>query len=117
MTIALGILARDGIVMATDSQVTETDYLKAGQQKIGGVISSCIAKPKRWLAVAGAGSLSQFQAFEQELTKDFCLSERYPYGPESPPRLILKRGSSHFTQHTFCRFLVTRRMNARRSGR
>jgi hypothetical protein len=66
VTIAIGILARDGVVLAADTQVGQQDYLKTGQTKI--VIGRDTDHPERgYMAVTGAGTVSYVDSIKTEL--------------------------------------------------
>src|ERR1051326_7385632 len=67
MTIALGILASDGIVVASDTQETYSDLRKVRQTKILAVVN----EPNAGLLVTGAGSGPQIDALSQILCDRF----------------------------------------------
>lgn len=66
MTIALGILAKDGVVIAADTQETYTGVFKMDQSKILGV-----TKPTSGFMVSGAGSAGHLDSISQALCDDF----------------------------------------------
>jgi 20S proteasome alpha/beta subunit len=62
MTIALGILAADGAVLAADSEITTPGDWKASDTKLLAATFTVPGEPARALAVAGAGSVNHFNA-------------------------------------------------------
>jgi hypothetical protein len=75
VTIALGILATDGVVLASDTQVGITDYLKTGQGKIACCITRTLpgsASQTNTLAVTGAGNTTYLLASHRAMMD--CLS-------------------------------------------
>jgi hypothetical protein len=70
MTIALGILAHDGVVLAADSQITQEAYLKTGRTKI--IIGSNFDHPEHGvIAISGSGSLGYIDAARAEIVNAF----------------------------------------------
>lgn len=65
MTIAVGVLARDGVVLAADSEIT-WGYLKTSGEKIRSAQGRSGA-----LAIAGAGAAAYFAAIGDELIDAF----------------------------------------------
>jgi 20S proteasome alpha/beta subunit len=70
MTIALGILAADGIVIAADTQET------TGGTKTHGEKVSISATKKGVIAVTGAGAAGYLDAMAQEVQRDFLKSRK-----------------------------------------
>jgi hypothetical protein len=64
VTIALGILATDGIVIAADRQIGVSQYMKLSQGKIAFAKSVKDGKGASF-AIAGAGTVSYLEAFSQ----------------------------------------------------
>jgi hypothetical protein len=85
MTIAIGMLATDGIVLAADTQVGITDYLKTSQGKIAMIVirNERPDMPLRSFAVTGAGNASYLEALRHRMTDLF----RDPGYSEAPGRL------------------------------
>src|SRR5208283_5317188 len=65
MTIALGVLAKDGVVLAADTELT-WGYLKTSGEKIWTTEAETGA-----LAIAGAGPGGYLEAVSQQLIDDF----------------------------------------------
>ena len=57
MTIALGVLATDGVVIAADTQVSIPGYFKLGQGKISGAIKRTYRMRQRNYRVDRDGGL------------------------------------------------------------
>lgn len=73
MTIALGILASDGIVIAADSQETYGDYFKAFALKIHRAMthSNIHSDVKSAIVITGSGASVYLDAVSQEIIKEF----------------------------------------------
>jgi hypothetical protein len=69
VTIALGILAHDAVVIAADTQVGITDYLKSDQSKISFTGRSSTGTREMGLAIAGAGTTAYTRHFQQQITR------------------------------------------------
>jgi 20S proteasome alpha/beta subunit len=78
VTIALGILTHDAVVIAADSQITSADYLKYGQNKISTVRQSSPEGQLAAMAVTGSGNA----AYLRHLKKDF--SDVLDYNKKAP---------------------------------
>ena len=66
MTIAIGILAKDGIVLASDTQET-SGYIKTEGSKILVGVGLPGSDREPWgLAITGAGSAAYLDSFSQE---------------------------------------------------
>ena len=86
MTIAVGILARDGLVMASDTQVTSPGYMKLDQGKFAfamKAVQDTAGSPPCNLIVSGAGAASSLGALRQEIVDSF-----YNASPVSRPSEI-----------------------------
>lgn len=68
MTIALGVLARDGFVLAADTQETYAGMLKVDQPKIMAATAGTPLQNSGVIAVSGAGNAGYVDA----LTQDVC---------------------------------------------
>lgn len=66
MTIALGILAKDGVVIAADTEET-LDVIKYSGNKVRGAAHFAVGRPGRFLLVAGAGAAHYIDAFSETL--------------------------------------------------
>lgn len=73
MTIALGILASDGLVLAADTQETIQGYAKFTHGKMGASLVSGLGKPenRRACMIAGAGSSPHLHALTALLQRRF----------------------------------------------
>ena len=71
MTIALGILAKDGLVIAADTQETYSGLLKMEQGKIFSALNGPAS-----FHITGAGSATHLDSISQQLCEDF--SRRAP---------------------------------------
>jgi hypothetical protein len=82
VTIALGILATDGIVLAADTQVGITEYLKTS----GGKIAYGVRRPASaqsmsitsGFAVTGAGNAAYIEHVQRELVNGFLENPEFP---------------------------------------
>ncbi|GEM_PF-5783039 len=74
MTIALGILANDGFVIAADRQETIPGYWKNDVSKLSSISTS---SPNKWRCclVSGAGDAHYIDAFRDRLADRFSLSQ------------------------------------------
>jgi hypothetical protein len=81
MTIAIGMLARDGVVIAADTQMGVTDWLKTGQGKIAFATSGSVNDPqnKQAFAVTGAGDGGYLDALRTKMIG--CFTKDYSTGP------------------------------------
>lgn len=70
MTIALGIIAEDGLVIAADTQETYSGLFKMDQGKILGTWIGPTAEPSGFLSVSGAGTAGHLDAINQQLCND-----------------------------------------------
>ncbi len=71
MTIALGILAKDGLVIASDRQVGMPEYLKMGRGKIAFGKQGAIGQPGgNMLAVTGAGNSHYIEHLQREFVNE-----------------------------------------------
>jgi hypothetical protein len=75
MTIALGILASDGLVIAADTQETHAGLVKVPQGKIAGAVLGKMEKPDGVLAVSGAGSGGHIDSLTQQFIDGFHLEK------------------------------------------
>lgn len=80
MTIALGVLASDGVIVAADTQETYTGVFKVSERKIlaavyGAPLDGSPILPKASFAVSGAGSATHLDALNQELCNLFSKTE------------------------------------------
>ena len=71
MTIALGLLASDGIVIAADTQETYSGALKVNHPKISGALNGDRFNPEGVFIVTGAGSAVHLDPIGQELSDAF----------------------------------------------
>jgi hypothetical protein len=71
MTIVIGMLARNGVVVAADSQETHAGLLKVFQGKISAVVNESEGKAASSLVVAGAGSAGHVDGLVFELCDGF----------------------------------------------
>lgn len=90
MTIALGILAADGIVIAADTQET------IGPTKAHGEKVSISVTAKGVIAVTGAGSAGHLDAMAQQVQKDFRQSR-----DSDLERVIRDSFGRFYAQHVF----------------
>jgi hypothetical protein len=72
MTIALGMLAKDGLVLAADSQETYPGSLKVTQGKILAAVVGPHSQPRATLGVTGAGSATHLDALNQSICDGFA---------------------------------------------
>jgi hypothetical protein len=70
VTIAIGILATDGVVIAADTQTGIPDYLKVGQGKVSITVSRADQAPMghRSFAISGAGSAGYLKALHERMS-------------------------------------------------
>jgi hypothetical protein len=78
VTIALGILAHDSVVIAADTQITMPDYLKTGQGKIAWLRKTAPSGQFGGLAITGAGSSAYLQHLQREFISTFSNNEDLP---------------------------------------
>lgn len=71
MTIALGILATDGVVIATDTQIGVQDYLKTHQGKLVVAHFGPSDNKSAAIAITGAGSVGYLARIKQDLLNAF----------------------------------------------
>lgn len=73
MTIALGILASDGVVIAADSQETHGDYFKAFRLKIHSAMThaNVHSSLESAIIITGSGASVYLDAIAQEIIKEF----------------------------------------------
>lgn len=80
MTIALGILATDGIVLAADTQLGVTDFLKMQSGKIALSVSRALGDPgaMRSFGITGAGSADYLDALRPRMIKVAATGDEQP---------------------------------------
>jgi hypothetical protein len=78
VTIALGILAHDSVVIAADTQMTYPDYLKTGQGKIAWLRKTAPSGQLGGLAITGAGSGAYLQHLQREFISRFSNNADLP---------------------------------------
>src|SRR2546428_6976952 len=71
MTIALGILAKDGVVLAADTQETYAGIFKVDQSKITAVLNGTPKAPRGAFVVSGAGTAGHLDSIQQDLCEAF----------------------------------------------
>jgi hypothetical protein len=71
VTIALGILAKDGLVLAADCQVTSTDFMKLHYGKIAYGRTGQANSLPAMLAVTGSGTVSYVDHLQREFIEAF----------------------------------------------
>lgn len=72
MTIALGLLASDGVVLAADTQMGITDYLKSEQGKIAyGGRQLADGTNVTAIAIAGAGNVAYIEHVQRDFVSDY----------------------------------------------
>jgi hypothetical protein len=99
MTIALGILARDGAVLAADTEEVSgyAGGIKNSSQKIMTAMCGAIAgEPQLAQAISGAGSGTYLDAIMPKVLRTLPVS---PYDPDEAERAIESRLSKFYKQH------------------
>src|SRR5438552_17699196 len=97
MTIALGILAKDGVVLAADTQETFSGVFKVDQAKILATVLGTSTKNDGVFGVSGAGSGGHIDAISQELCDSFW--RQHPKTLVDVGDDIRKRVSDFHAQH------------------
>jgi hypothetical protein len=69
VTIALGIIASNGIVIATDTQITQSDFLKAGRGKMVG--EALDDGESGAILLSGSGTIGYVESFNQQIAELF----------------------------------------------
>ena len=94
MTIALGILASDGVVIAADREETFGQITKSSQNKISGVfrLSTTAGTSHRFLLLAGSGHAHYIDAFAQYLDEGVLADPRI----DANPKMVLDQALERF---------------------
>jgi 20S proteasome alpha/beta subunit len=101
MTIALGILATDGVVLAADTEVTYEGYAKLNANKVSWHMKRNAANECRHMIVSGAGAETSIEYMRQNLGDWFTAIEE-PTVPEIGAELsrqIKQFHVDHVTPH------------------
>jgi len=67
MSIGLGIIASDGVVLAADSEIGSGGDFKGVDQKLAGAISETAGQLPKLIGLAGAGSFNYYQSIRLEV--------------------------------------------------
>jgi 20S proteasome alpha/beta subunit len=100
VTIAIGLLAKDGIVVAADTQTGITEYLKMSQGKVA--LGSRLAggKVRPAIAVAGAGNSAYFEAlWQSEVAHFHSLEPKFDFEIDQFEQGLRQRLEEFYTKH------------------
>jgi ATP-dependent protease HslVU (ClpYQ) peptidase subunit len=98
VTIALGILADDGVVVAADTQVGVADYLKTGQNKIDFARRLEADQQLEALAITGAGPVTYLSHLKQEF-RNLIQPGTPPLSAEGLRQYAAKRIEEFYEKH------------------
>jgi hypothetical protein len=98
MTIALGVIASDGIVMAADTQETIPGYWKHSHGKIWECGRNLLETPKgggAFCLIAGAGNAAQVDYISRALIHRFCAEPYLTEATDVQPALARELETFH----------------------
>lgn len=100
MTIALGILSSDGVVLAADTQITSPDYLKVGQGKVAwGVRRSLDTSHVFGVGITGSGSAAYVEYLQKEFIASFLERAESAASLEEMRELAKKEMYTFYSDH------------------